>query len=451
MSKFLNDVSAIILQPKNPEWLVFFGLMACFNLIQLADPYPLVFAVVTAVGLLAWLITVFKKSRTLSTAVTCGLFSLVLGILQFDFIPSLAIWLLIFARLTLLDKRHNQWVLVTTVITVMFALSLSKFFLPPLVLNSTQQKLINLTSLLLTSSFVAFMMLQLITRINALKAENEQNHSRIKTFVSVTNKLTRFLPPQVWQPLLKENASVDVISNRRKLTIMFSDIVGFTDLSDSISADHLANILNTYFDRMTQITIKYGATLDKFIGDGLLCYFGDEPNSNDRDCAIRCASMAIEMRREMETLRQQWRLLGFEGLYVRIGINTGYCYVGNFGSRNRMTYTVIGKEANFASRLESAAEKNQILISESTYNLISHEHNCQLLGEYTFKGIHEPLPVWELIDPDAGARPQNNWVDYKLPGFNLHLNFQDIRNYDKRTILNYLSSALDLMEKRQDS
>ncbi|EJO9031181.1 adenylate/guanylate cyclase domain-containing protein, partial [Escherichia coli] len=109
-----------------------------------------------------------------------------------------------------------------------------------------------------------------------------QQQARIDTLVNVTNKLTRFLPPQIWQPIVKNNTKVEVINQRRKLTILFSDIVGFTDLSDHISPDHLANILNTYLDRMTQVSQKYGATLDKFLGDGLLCYFGDM-GGNDRD------------------------------------------------------------------------------------------------------------------------------------------------------------------------
>lgn len=158
--------------------------------------------------------------------------------------------------------------------------------------------------------------------------------------VNITNQLARFLPPQVWQPIIHKQSLVEA-SSRRKITILFSDIVGFTDLSDKISADHLAHILNTYLDRMTQITPATALPLTSLL------------------VTAYCATLvirAIIMSARMPSVARIWRLKcvekckryvsngdywAFEGLYVRMGINTGYCYVGNFGSHNRMTYTVI--------------------------------------------------------------------------------------------------------------
>lgn len=451
MHNLSSDAYKNIIHPRYPELYVFFGLVGYLLFIGLPAPYPLILTLLVIVGLIVSAIAIFQPKRFVILASILIMLVILIAALQFNFVPSIALWLLIFTRFMLAERKYNSVLLMTTIVTAVFSVLAFKFFVPAFTLTKNQQGMLDFLSLFLTTIVVSVLFRRLILRVQSLKEEHSKTDRRIKTFVTITNKLTRFLPPQVWQPIIKHNSAVDVISNRRKLTILFSDIVGFTDLSDNISPDHLANILNTYFDRMTQITQKYGATLDKFIGDGLLCYFGDTPNSNDRECAIRCAAMAIEMRREMEVLRQHWRLLGFEGLYIRIGINTGYCYVGNFGSRNRMTYTVIGREANLASRLESSAQKNQILISEATYNLISHEHNCRLVGNYEFKGFQTALPVWEVLDPNMGQQPTSKWVDYNLPGFNLHLNFQDIRNYDKRTILNYLNNALDLMEKNKDN
>ncbi|MFW2176442.1 MULTISPECIES: adenylate/guanylate cyclase domain-containing protein [unclassified Moraxella] len=370
------------------------------------------------------------------------------GMLQFNFLPSVAIWLMIFSRLMISPKPYLNRLIMTAVPIAVLTLLSTRYALPALWLTEKQQSVIEFSSICSAIIVIGLQVWRLIARIHDYQIQLNEKQYRIETLVSITNKLTRFVPPQIWQPIIKTNSPVAVVNQRRKLTILFSDIVGFTDLSDTISPDHLANILNTYFDRMTQITLKYGATLDKFLGDGLLCYFGDSQTNNERDNAILCINMAIDMRREMGVLRQQWRLLGFEGLYVRFGINTGYCYVGNFGSRNRMAYTVIGKEANFASRLESAAQKNQILISESTYHLVSHVHNCQYVGEIRLKGLHQPMKVWEVLDPQQNQQ-KNDWVGLSLPGFNLHLNFQDIRNYDRRTILTELNNALELVEKKK--
>ncbi|WP_443510283.1 adenylate/guanylate cyclase domain-containing protein [Psychrobacter aquimaris] len=273
---------------------------------------------------------------------------------------------------------------------------------------------------------------------------------RLSTMVSVINKLTRFIPPQVWEPIVKSDSPVTVSNKRAKLTIMFSDIVGFTELSDSLSADNLADILNTYMHCMTLIANKHGAVLDKFIGDGMVCFFG-EPNSRGaRQDALDCIAMAIDMRREMRTLRQKWRLMGFEGLYIRIGITTGYCHVGNFGSNNRLSYTLIGKEANLAARLESSAGKDEILVSESTYDYICHNYECHHAGAFKLKGFDSKVNAWQVLDPDAHKGFLSKWVDHTLPGFNLHLNFKDMKDNDYQDIRARLNFALERVEQEQE-
>jgi len=269
--------------------------------------------------------------------------------------------------------------------------------------------------------------------------------------VSVINKLTRFVPPQVWEPIVKSDSPVSVENKRAKLTMMFSDIVGFTELSDSLSADNLADILNTYMHCMTLIANKHGAVLDKFIGDGMVCFFGEPNSRGPRQDALDCVAMAIDMRREMRTLRQKWRLLGFEGLYIRIGITTGYCHVGNFGNNNRLSYTLIGKEANLASRLEAVAGKGQIFISESTHDYISHDYDCEYVGAFQLKGFDNKVSAWQVLDPDENKGQLSKWVDHTLPGFNLHLNFKDMQNNDYQDIRNRLNLALARIEQEEQA
>lgn len=439
-----------IKRPVFPEILLLYAIGTLWLLLDTPPIYQGAGFLLLLANLGATVATIFRP-RHIATAITVLiLMAFATGLMQFNYIPSLTLWMLLLVRLVLSPLRESMlltFITLTTTIVVSLSVNL---LLPALVFSNQQQTILDIVCLSIAVMIMGYHLWHLIMLVSDLRHQLAQQQQRTQTLVNVTNRLARFLPPQVWQPIIQNQSYVEVASQRRKLTILFSDIVGFTDLSDNISADHLANILNTYLNRMTQITLKHGATLDKFLGDGLLCYFGDFGNSDERADAVRCANMAIEMRWEMQRLRKQWRLLGFEGLYIRIGINTGYCYVGNFGSSNRMTYTVIGKEANLAARLETAAQKNQILLSESTYHLICHEHNCQPTGELLLKGINKSVKTWQLLDPSYTEDAVANWVDFQLPGFNLHLNFQDIRNYDRRSITSYLNQAMDLVEKKSE-
>lgn len=440
----------LLRQLRYPEFLVILVIALYLGAIVQPLGYQLAFFGLMTASLIITFITTQKSRGLAFDALSLLLLATMLGFFQLTYVPSICLWLILAYRLFLVKQKNFTTLLAVGSISVVILVLL---VLPSIgwqiQLAQKQLSILSNISLILAALMFLHQMWYLLTKVQYLTENQQKTQDRLQGMVSRVNKLSRFLPPQVWQPIIQQNKNVSVINQRRKLTIFFSDIVGFTDLSDSISPDHLANILNTYFDAMTKITQKYGATLDKFIGDGLLCFFGDNPDSNERDDALRCAMMAIEMRREMQVLTHQWKLLGFTGLQVRMGINTGYCYVGNFGSRNRMTYTLIGKEANFASRLESVAKPNQILISESTYNLISHKLRCQIVGQVRLKGLQNPVMVWEVLDPQKNdIRNQDNWVDYQLSGFNLHLNFKDIRNYDKRTIVNHLNHALDLLDKK---
>lgn len=434
-------------QPSYPELLPIVVISAMLSVFQPSMLHWLLSGFILVVALLLGVFSYFRPHHTLIPVTILGLLALTLGLLNFNYIPSLVVWMLIFTRLILVKKQHTLSIMMLTLLAVVVSLLTANFLLPKLTLTAYQQTALNIVALLSVIVSITLHLWRLLQIVQHYQRNLAQSQQRLTSLVTMTNRLTRYLPPKVWQPILKNQNSVEIVSQRRKMTILFSDIVGFTDLSDTISPDHLANILNTYFDRMTQITLNYGATLDKFIGDGMLCYFGDEPHSNERENALKCVRMAIDMRREMAVLRRQWQSQGFDGLHVRIGINTGYCYVGNFGSRNRMTYTVIGKEANFAARLEATAQKDQILISESTYNLVHQKYPCEAVGEIRLKGLQAMAKVWQVLEPEQNASTVQDWVDYHLPGFNLHLNFQDIRNYDRQVIVKKLTEAVDLLQQ----
>ncbi|MFT0771617.1 adenylate/guanylate cyclase domain-containing protein [Psychrobacter nivimaris] len=376
------------------------------------------------------------------------LLSVVIGSLQCCTVISISLAALIGVRIILSRPENHLRLLSVSAVTIIV------FYYVSTVLNANSMDfddgLLPLIVMVASLGVILYQFWRIYQEYIGYKASAHKAGGRLSTMVSVINKLTRFVPPQIWEPIVKSDSPVSVSNKRAKITIMFSDIVGFTELSDSLSSDNLSDILNTYMHCMTSIANKHGAVLDKFIGDGMVCFFGEPNSRGSRQDALDCVAMAIDMRREMRTLRQKWRLMGFEGLYIRVGITTGYCHVGNFGSNSRLSYTIIGKEANLASRLESCAGKDQILVSESTYDYICHNYECEHVAAFCLKGIDEKIDAWQVLDPSASTGHLSKWVDHTLPGFNLHLNFKDMKDNDYQDIRARLNFALERIEQEEE-
>lgn len=413
------------------------------------SPTSMALLVIVCLPSLMILIYNYRRQTSFWTSnIVIILLSAVIGSIQFCAVISISLASLIGLRI-IISSTENQLRL-----TVVSMVSVVIFYYVSVTLNGAYMDCHEgwLPTLVLLAS-MAVILCQFRYVYQRYIGHEERSHqavSRLSTMVSVINKLTRFVPPQVWEPIVKTDGPVSVSNKRAKLTIMFSDIVGFTELSDSLSADNLADILNTYMHCMTLIANKHGAVLDKFVGDGMVCFFGEPTSRGARQDALDCVAMAIDMRREMRTLRHKWRLMGFEGLYIRVGITTGYCHVGNFGSNNRLSYTLIGKEANLAARLECQAGKDEILVSESTYDYVCHNYDCQHVGAFQLKGFDAKVNAWQVFDPDANKGHLSKWVDHTLPGFNLHLNFKDMNDNDYQDIRERLNFALERIEQEQE-
>ena len=414
------------------------------------SPTSMALLVVICLPSLMILIYNFRRQKSFWTSnIVIILLSAVIGSIQFCPIIALSLGALIGLRIILSSPENHPKLIAVAVVTVII------FYYVSVTLNSREidchEGWITPIILLATMMVILCHFRHIYHEYVHYENRAEQVAGRLSTMVSVINKLTRFVAPQVWEPIVKADGPVTVSNKRAKLSIMFSDIVGFTELSDSLSADNLADILNTYMHCMTLIANKHGAVLDKFIGDGMVCFFG-EPNSHGpRQDALDCVAMAIDMRREMRTLRQKWRLMGFEGLYIRVGITTGYCHVGNFGSNNRLSYTLIGKEANLASRLEAVAGKGEIFIGQSTYDYISYDYDCEYAGAFSLKGFDNKISAWKVLDPDENKGKLSKWVDHTLPGFNLHLNFRDMQDNDYQDIISRLNLALERIEQQEQA
>ncbi|MDJ0868752.1 MAG: adenylate/guanylate cyclase domain-containing protein [Myxococcota bacterium] len=228
-----------------------------------------------------------------------------------------------------------------------------------------------------------------------------------RTLEELPRKLSRYLSPQVYRTIFEGERDVRVGSSRRKLTVFFSDIVGFTATSDELDPEDLSIIVNTYLTRMANIANDHGGTLDKFIGDGILVFFGDPETRGIQEDARACVRMALAMQEAVAELNQAILRQGVDRpIRIRIGISTGFCTVGNFGSDNRMDYTVLGRNVNLASRLESAAPPGAILIARETWLLVRDAFACEALEPIVVKGFEKPVGVFRVVGPTGSAPNQ---------------------------------------------
>ncbi len=209
---------------------------------------------------------------------------------------------------------------------------------------------------------------QLNRRLEEMNRELEASNDFL---VRISTKISHYLAPQIYKSIFSGQKDVTIHTERKELTIFFSDIKDFTATTEGLQPEEITHLLNEYFTEMSAIALKHGGTVDKFIGDALVIFFGDPETKGTVEDARACLNMATEMQRRLAELNVKWRGAGTEHPFrVRMGVNTGFCNVGNFGSVDRMDYTAIGAEVNLAARLQSIAEAGHVVISYETYALV---------------------------------------------------------------------------------
>ena len=213
------------------------------------------------------------------------------------------------------------------------------------------------------------------------------------------SKFEQYFPPTVVKQMVENPDALMTKPTKKEITIMFSDIKSFTTYSSTMTPEEISTTLNEYFEAMTDIVFKYGGTVDKFIGDGLMVFYGaPEPQA---DHALRCVKAAMEMQLKCRELKAKWEPVGRLPLRIRIGINTGEVVVGDLGSARRMEYTVLGSDVNLAQRLESNAPVEGIMISESTYRHVKGKVPIRPLAPIIVKGLETPIVVYEVLVESA--------------------------------------------------
>jgi len=277
------------------------------------------------------------------------------------------------------------------------------------------------------------------------KVQDEVNRKN-KLLEDLSHKLSFYLSPQIYESIFLGKQDVSLKSGRKKLTIFFSDLVNFTQTTENLQPEVLSDILNNYLDEMVTIALKHGATIDKFIGDAIMLFFGDPESQGEHQDALRCVMMAIEMREKIQELAPQWMDKGLlEPFKVRMGIATGYVTVGNFGSNHRMDYTIIGGHVNLASRLEESATPNTILISHETYSLIKEDILCEAKEKILVKGIPYPIPTYEVIDLYKNLK-QKNEINISKKEMTLYINKDSISQENQLATIKALQKAIDEIE-----
>lgn len=268
--------------------------------------------------------------------------------------------------------------------------------------------------------------------------------------VELSRKLAKYLSPQIWGSLFSGRRDAKVETRRKKLTVFFSDIKGFSAMSEELPLNTLTSMLNTYLSEMTRIASRHGGTVDKFIGDAVMVFFGDPSSKGSKEDATACVAMAIDMQKQMKLLRQRWHREGIDHkLEIRIGINTGYCTVGNFGTDTRLDYTILGTDVNLASRLESACRPGHILISTATYELIRERILCRARDDIHVKGFNRPIAVYEVVDLKSRAGSGAGFLSLEAPGFAIHMDLHKVRNFDKKRILLSLATSATGLKKTE--
>jgi class 3 adenylate cyclase len=232
-----------------------------------------------------------------------------------------------------------------------------------------------------------------LARVNT-HLERSANARRLQ---ALSDKLSRYLAPQVYKSLFDGSRDAEIRTQRKKLTVFFSDIKDFTASTAKWQPEEIRFLLNSYFSEMSRIAYEHGGTLDKFIGDAMVVFFGDPETRGVKEDASQCVKMALAMQRRMAELQILWREMGSDKSFqVRMGINTGYCDVGNFGSDLRMDYTIIGSEVNLAARLEQAADPGGIMISSETYSLVRDEIVAIEQQPLVAKGFSDPIKAYSV-------------------------------------------------------
>ncbi len=244
--------------------------------------------------------------------------------------------------------------------------------------------------------------------IISIKLLNEESQKKF-----IKGAFSRYIAPDVIEQIMLNPESLELGGENRRITIFFSDVAGFSTISEKLTPPELVALLNEYLSEMTDIIISHGGTIDKYEGDAIMAFYGAPQPYIDHE--LRACKAAIDMKKKLREMQEKWRSVGQHELFVRMGMNTGLAVVGNMGSKMRMDYTAMGDSVNLASRLEGANKfyGTTAMISENTYNNVKDDVDVRKLDKIRVVGKSEPIVIYELLGM-KGTLPQKVYEAVEL-------------------------------------
>ena len=257
----------------------------------------------------------------------------------------------------------------------------------------------------------------------------------------IKSAFSQYMAPAVVERLVQNPDLLNLGGERKVLTALFSDVAGFSTISEKLDPEELVDLLNLYLTEMTDIILKHGGTVDKFEGDAIIAFFGAPVPYKDH-ARLACLA-AIEMQLKLEEMRAVWKSEGKQELFMRIGLNTGAMVVGNMGSKSRMDYTIMGDSVNLAARLEGVNKeyKTETLISQFTFEQLDEEIEVRELDRIRVVGKKEPVTIYEVL----GRKGENPVASEILDGFK-----QGLAHYGKREWEEGLSCFENVLKVREN-
>jgi len=283
--------------------------------------------------------------------------------------------------------------------------------------------------------------------ITELKEANNLVTEKNKMLESLSAKLSKYLSPQVYRSIFTGEQEVEITAKRKKLTIFFSDIANFTETSDNFESEELTNVLNQYLTEMSSIALRFGATIDKYVGDAIMLFFGDPETRGIKEDALACVKMAAAMQKRMRELQFQWLDQGNPRPFqIRVGIDTGFCTVGNFGSEDRMDYTIIGNEVNLAARLQTHAELGSILLAHETYALVKDNVLAEEQEPIQVKGFAKPIRTYKVIRVYDETDDEGRIIRHDSDGIRIFLDMNKVTARDKNVAVEQIEHVLSQLK-----
>jgi PAS domain S-box-containing protein len=267
---------------------------------------------------------------------------------------------------------------------------------------------------------------------------------------AVTDHLREHVSPEVYKSIVEHPGDQATEPRRKWLTVFFSDIADFATISGEMDADELGAILNEYFQEMTHIISKHGGTVDRYLGDTIFLIFGDPTSQGEQQDALACVSAALEMQDRMSALREEWSGRGLQHPFrPRMGVSSGQCTLGMFGSDLQRSYSILGRHVSLAKKLQRNAAPDQILVSKSTWSLVNDRVTCEPSAPVQANGFAEPVEVFRVVE-ETEPNAASGTLHRSGPGFSLWLDPEASSAEDRVATVRDLRQALARLEELGD-